>query len=410
MHVKKNKSCELPRDTGVPADFRSALAPILVLTAIFFLNFLARIVMAPLLPVIRADLHLDHSGAGRFFLLLSCGYFLALLGSGYLAGRMTHRQVIVLSSAGVGLALTAIAQAPHVIGIYAGLLALGLAAGFYLPSGIASLTDRVAAHHWGKALAIHELAPNSAFLLAPLLVEAGLEVVDWRTGLMLLGIATLVLAGFFKWRGQGADFCGEIPDRRVMALIAAQPVVWLMMLMFAIGISGTLGIYSMLPLYLVSEQGLERQSANSLLAFSRVGALAAAWFGGWAADRFGPRNTIRVVFLGSGLLIMALGGLRGPGLIAAVFCQPMLAVCFFPAGFSLLSRISARRSQNITIALTIPMAFLIGGGGVPLLLGWMGDAGAFGRAFMLIGLATTLASAATRWLPGAEVDTPAGIT
>ncbi len=406
---KRAKTCPRPQETQAPEDFQAALAPILILTGIFFLNFMARIIMAPLMPVIRGDLHLDHSGAGLFFLILSCGYFLALIGSGHLAARLPHRRVIVISSTGVGLALTAIAVAPHLIGVYGGLFALGLAAGIYLPSGIASITDRVAAHHWGKALAIHELAPNSAFLLAPLMVEAALGLGDWRTGLLVLGLAAFALAAFFKWRGQGADYCGEVPDRRVMAAIAAKPAVWLMMLLFGIGISGTLGIYSMLPLYLVSDHGLERQSANALLAFSRAGSLVAAVFGGWATDRFGPRATIRVVFLVSGLLIMTLGVLRGPGLMAAVFCQPVLAVCFFPAGFSLLSRISTRRSQNITIAVTIPMGFLIGGGIVPLFLGAMGDAGAFGRAFLLIGMATTLAASATLWLPRSGVDTPEGI-
>ncbi len=397
--LKNTSRCELPPDRRAPDDFRAALAPILVLTSIFFLNFMARIIMAPLLPVIRDDLALDHSGAGRFFLLLSCGYFLALLGSGHLAGRMAHRRVIILSCVGVGLALMGIALAPGVGGIYGGLVGLGLAAGIYLPSGIASITDRVGAAHWGKALAVHELAPNSAFLLAPLVVEAALGVMGWRSLLMILGAAALVLAGFFGWRGHGAEYCGELPDRRAMAAIAAKPAVWLMMLMFGIGISGTLGLYSMLPLFLVSEHGMERQWANGLLAFSRVGALAAAWGGGWAADRFGPHRTIRVVFLFSGLLIMALGALRGPWLTAAVFCQPVLAVCFFPAGFSLLSRFGTRRNQNIMIAITIPMAFLLGGGGVPLLLGWLGDADAFGRAFMLVGLATMLASGAAAWLP-----------
>ncbi len=391
---------EIGQNPTASDDFRSALAPILVLAAIFFLNFLARIIMAPLLPVMREDLALDHSGAGRFFLLLSCGYFIALLGSGYLAGRMVHRRVIVLSCAGVALALMAMAQASQVTGIGLGLLGLGMAAGIYLPSGIASITDRVAAAHWGKALAIHELAPNLAFLLAPLLVEAALGVMPWRHLLMLLGFAALVLAVFFAWRGQGADFCGEIPDRRAMMAIAARPAVWVMMLMFAIGISGTLGIYSMLPLFLVSGHGMERQWANSLLAFSRVGALVAAWFGGWAADRFGPLQTIRVVFLLSGVLIVAIGLLRGPVLTAAVFCQPVLAVCFFPAGFSLLSKLSTRGTQNITIAITIPMAFLIGGGVVPLFLGWMGDGEAFGWAFLLIGAVTTLASVATIGLAG----------
>ena len=396
---KKAIRCESAPDGRAPDDFRAALTPILTLASIFFLNFLARIIMAPLLPVIRDDLALDHSGAGRFFLLLSCGYFLALLGSGHLAGRMTHRRVIILSCVGVGLALMGIARAPSVAWIYSGLVGLGLAAGIYLPSGIASITDRVGAAHWGKALAIHELAPNSAFLLAPLAVEAALGIMDWRSLLLVLGVVALALAGFFGWRGHGADFCGEIPDRRAMAAIAAKPAVWLMMLMFGIGITGTLGLYSMLPLFLVSAHGMEREWANGLLAFSRVGALAAAWCGGWAADRFGSRQTIRVVFLFSGLLIMALGVLRGPWLIAAVFCQPVLAVCFFPAGFSLLSRCGTHRNQNIVIAITIPMAFLIGGGGAPLLLGWLGDAGAFGRAFILVGLATMLASGAAAGLP-----------
>ncbi|MDJ0808592.1 MAG: MFS transporter [Desulfobacterales bacterium] len=395
----KNSRCELPADGHASDDFRAALPPILILTSIFFLNFMARIIMAPLLPVIRDDLALDHSGAGRFFLLLSCGYFVALLGSGHLAGRMAHRRVIILSCVGVGLALMGIAVAPTLAGVYGGLVGLGLAAGIYLPSGIASITDRVGAAHWGKALAVHELAPNSAFLLAPLVVEAALGVMGWRSLLMLLGVAAVVLAGFFGWRGHGADFCGAIPDRRAMAAIAARPAVWLMMLLFGIGIAGTLGLYSMLPLFLVSAHGMERQWANGLLAFSRVGALAAAWCGGWAADRFGSRRTIQTVFLFSGLLIMALGVLRGPWLTVAVFCQPVLAVCFFPAGFSLLSRFGTRRNQNIMIAVTIPMAFLIGGGGVPLLLGWMGDANAFGRAFMLIGLATMLAAGAAAWLP-----------
>lgn len=398
--MRKPMTCELPGERPVTDDLRSQFVPILILAAIFFFNFMARIIMAPLLPVIREDLALDHSGAGRFFLLLSCGYFMALLGSGYLAGRMAHRRVIVLSCAGVGLALLGIALAPNLGGIYAGLLCLGLAAGIYLPSGIASITNLVPGRQWGKALAIHELAPNSAFLLAPLLVEAALGLFGWRTGLMLLGCICLGMAGLFKWRGQGADFCGEIPDRRAMLAIASRPAVWLMILLFGIGISGSLGIYSMLPLYLVSDHGMERQWANSLLALSRVGTLAAAWIGGWAADRFGPITTIRTVFLLSGLLIMGLGGLSGPGLIAAVFCQPILAVAFFPAGFSILSAFSTRRTQNITISVTIPMAFLIGGGGIPLFLGWMGDAGAFGRAFMLIGGATTLASLATLGLAG----------
>jgi NNP family nitrate/nitrite transporter-like MFS transporter len=47
--------------------------------------------------------------------------------------------------------------------IQCGLVVLGFAAGFYLPSAIATITSLVDKRHWGKAIAIHELAPNLAF-------------------------------------------------------------------------------------------------------------------------------------------------------------------------------------------------------------------------------------------------------
>ncbi len=86
--------------------FRSQLGPILFLAAIFFLNFMARIVLAPLMPAIEADLGVDHAEAGSFFLLLSVGYFVSVLFSGLLSSRMTHRKVITISAMAVGASLS----------------------------------------------------------------------------------------------------------------------------------------------------------------------------------------------------------------------------------------------------------------------------------------------------------------
>jgi len=43
-----------------------------------------------------------------------------------------------------------------------------------------------------------------------------------------------------------------------------------MILFFTLGIGGTLGVYSMIPLYLVSERGMERTWVNTLFGLSRV--------------------------------------------------------------------------------------------------------------------------------------------
>jgi MFS family permease len=78
---------------------------LLLLTAIFFMNFLARIILAPLLPEIQAELGIGYRSAGNLFFILSTGYFLSLLSTGYLAGRFQHRTIIIASSIGMGLVL-----------------------------------------------------------------------------------------------------------------------------------------------------------------------------------------------------------------------------------------------------------------------------------------------------------------
>ena len=80
---------------------------------------------------------------------------------------------------------------------------LGMAAGLYLPSGIATLTTLVDMRHWGKAIAIHELAPNLSFVTAPLVAEAILAWFSWRLAFALLGIAALGLAAVFYRYGKG---------------------------------------------------------------------------------------------------------------------------------------------------------------------------------------------------------------
>ncbi|OPX35299.1 MAG: hypothetical protein B1H12_09110, partial [Desulfobacteraceae bacterium 4484_190.2] len=118
--------------------FRSQLGPLLFLTVIFFLNFSARITMAPLMPAIEKDLGLSHGEAGSLFLLISSGYFITLIGSGFLSSRLMHKKTIVISAATVGAALLYVAMSNSLWGIRSGLLMLGMGAGLYLPSGIAT--------------------------------------------------------------------------------------------------------------------------------------------------------------------------------------------------------------------------------------------------------------------------------
>ena len=357
--------------------FRSRIGPILLLASIFFLNFIGRIVIAPLLPSIEADLSISHVQAASLFLITTAGYFVTILGSGLVSSRMTHRNTIIFSAFTAALALVGVSFSHSFSSLRGSLLVVGLATGFYLPSGIATLTSIIPAKHWGKALAIHELAPNLGFVAAPLISEALLHWFSWRGVLGVLGVSS-ALCGWVFWRfGQGGKFQGQVPNLSSYRNLLGQPSFWIMAILFGLGMGGSLGIYTMLPLYLTAEQGMDRPFANTLIGLSRLSGLFTSFIAGWASDRFGPRRTLLFVLLLTGLMTMLMGLASGAWLILLVFVQPMLAVCFFPAGFAALSLLGSSEIRSLAVSLAVPIGFLFAGGALPIGIGILGDAGRF---------------------------------
>lgn len=365
--------------------FRSSLGRLFLFTLLFFMNFMARIVHAPLMPAIEKDLHITHAEAGSLFFILAVGYFITLMGSGFLSARITHRWTMVLSIASTGIALLATAASESLWGIRAGLFLIGFCTGLYLPSAIAAITSFVSPRHWGKAIAIHEVAPSLAFVLAPLFAEALLALYPWKIVLAILGAGALVASAIFMRFARVGDFAGEAPNLRSIVALGRQPSYWLMILMFGFGISGSLGIYTMLPLFLVSAHGLERDFANTLLALARIPGVLAAFGSGWLTDRMGPKRTILLVLALNGLLTMVLGVAPTAWLAYLVFIQSALAVCFFPAGFAAISLVAPPGARNIAVSMVTPFGFMIGAGAVPALIGWTSTLHSFSAGFLLVG-------------------------
>ena len=155
--------------------------------------------------------------------------------------------------------------------------------------------------------------------------------------------------------------------------------------MFGLGISGTLGIFTMLPLYLITDHGIDRNWANTIISLSRLSGLVMALVGGWAVDRYGTRRVLQTVLLLNGAAILGLAFADGSWLLLFVFIQPMLAVCFFPAGLAALSRVSPPNLRNMAVSLVSPLGFLVGGGLVPTAIGISGDLTSFSVGIGVVG-------------------------
>ena len=374
-------------DTDANSSFRSLVGPILFFTLIFLLNFIGRIILAPLMPSMEADMGFNHGQAGALFMVLSLGYFISVAGSGLVVARIGRRYCIVLSAVIVGLGLEAVSLAQSLWMLRGALVILGLGAGLYLASGIAAITEMTPPKNWGKALAIHELAPNLSLLTAPIFSELFLSFGSWRLAPAVLGGASILSGVIFLRSGLGGDGRGQAPNLALAGKLARGRAFWLMMLLFSLGVGSTIGIFAMLPLFLTAEMGFARVWANSLLSLARISTIFMPFFAGWLSDRIGPGRAMMIILASAGAATAGLGATSGWALTLMIFLQPAAAVCFFPAGFAALSFIGKPSERQAVISLAVPGAYLAGYGILPMVVGRMGEAGQFSLGLILAGLA-----------------------
>lgn len=361
------------------------VGPLLFLAVLFFLNFTGRVLLAPVLAAVESDLHLNHGQSGALFFFITLGYFISVLGAGFVSARISHKGNVVLSSVGQGLFLLLLSCCRSHWQVALALLGVGLSAGLYLPSAIASLTLATPPRHWGKALAVHELAPNLSFVLTPLLAGWLSARLGWRGAFSVLGMVCLAAGlAFYRFSSLGRSR-GSSPSPAALASLLKSRRILGMIALFSLGISGTVGVYSMLPLFLDKARGIPVDRVNDLVAASRVLPIAAAFVSGFVADRLGRPWTMGLALFFSGLGMLGLGLARGHLMLAAVMLQPLFAVCFFPAGFAILASVGGEKSRGLAVSVTIPLAFLLGGGAVPWLIGVMGEHQRFGLGFALTG-------------------------
>ena len=364
--------------------FLSQMGPLLFLVGIFFLNFLSRIILSPLMPAIEKDLRIGHDEAGSLFLLISLGYCVGLVGSGFVSSRLRHKKTILLSSIAVGGAFAIVSISHSLWGIRFGLILSGMAAGLYLPSGIATVTELVRPEHWGKAIAIHELAPNLAFVAAPLLAEALLSWSSWRGVLTILGMGSVIAGIIFALFGKGGTLSSQPPDLRIVRSVLGERSIWIMIALFTFAVGASFGVYAMLPLYLVSDRGMERAWANTLVGLSRIPTPALSLLAGWVTDHLGVKLTLKGIFFTMSVTTVMLGIASDSWIILIIFLQSLFATSFFPPGFTALSRVGSPKIKNIAISVTMPFSIL-GIGVIPAGIGFLGQMGLFPLGFLVVG-------------------------
>ncbi|WP_462325449.1 MFS transporter [Desulfoplanes sp.] len=361
------------------------LFPLFALTGIFWINFFSRIILSPLIVPVQRTFSLSISQAGWLFLATSAGYSVALFCSGFVSSRLTHHKTVVLSLLILGTALGMTGLSTCFAWMLAGLFLIGIGGGLYLGSGAASITEVVPVKHWAKAFALHETAPSVAFLAAPLVAETVFLFGTWRTVFFLLAGVCFLVGCVYRIFGRAGKFSGQSPSLGNIMSIVKKPAFWILTVGFGLSISMEIGVYNLLPLYLVNDFSFAREDANILLSMSRVLGLVMLVGAGWLTDRLGVRTGL-IIFVGcAGLSTIALGW--GPvwWVTTMLFIQPVFVVCFFPAGFAALSTIAPHKMNDLAVSLCVTIGGIAGSGIMPLWLAHVADHVGFSYAFTLLG-------------------------
>jgi len=374
------------------------LLPLFIFWCLWFLNFSTRAIFSPILPLIEDSLSISHGAAGGLFTSLSIGYSLTLLIAGRFASIWGYKKTVVFGFMGTGLVLIGFQWAESYIASHILFFLLGFVTGSYLPSILPIITETYDYRHWGKTIGFHDSAASFSIFSIPLLVAFGLHYLSWKNILLILGIVSLLLPIYF-WK-ISVEPKKELSEQKGRALLLfKRKTVWIIGFLWIFAAGSALGLYSILPLFLVKERLIDFHLANSLFGISRIGGVFVSILIGFLIDRYGYRKMLVLGIIMTGLSTIGLSlASTLPMIVTALILQATLSLAFFPIGMSTISKLTPLSERAMVTGVIISIGMIFGVGVIPFLLGVIADHLNFQIGILGLGILTTLSSLMVRFL------------
>lgn len=362
-------------------------ALLLLLWTMWYLAFSTRTVLAPFLPMIKNEFAISHATSGALLIFISIGQSLGYFCAGTIASRIGAKILVVISFVSAAAALAGIYLSSTYFVLSVWLFVFGLCGGLYLPCAIPILTAAFDHEHWGKAISFHETAAGFSILTIPYLAAFFMALMPWRSFFLILAAAfTMIIPVFWI----------TSPDTRTqqsrpvgILITLKRPELWMIMALWTISAMGAMGIYSVLPLFLVEERSMTIETANRILSATRIGGLAGQIGIGFFLDRYDTGKTIIILILGMGLASLGLGIADvNAVLIVLLFLQATFSIVFFPVGIVAISRLTTLEERGIFAGIVMGVSTVLGLGVTPFFLGFIADIWHFQPGFILLGLIT----------------------
>ena len=356
---------------------------------LWFMSFTVRAVFSPIMPLIEDEFGVAHARATSIFMFISGGYSISLFFSGAFARAFGYRKAILLSTI-ITWVVYFLIPAVRIFQLFYPLaLVLGLAAGLYLPSVIPLITDYYDEKLWGKAIAVHGSGPSVGVFASPFIVLFILSFFQWRGVFVLLGLVMLVCTIIFFLTTDEVGI--EKTKDSFLSAILKRRAFWIMGVVWIFSAGCNLGLYLVIPLYLVKELSIEMEHANAIFGISRFGGALFTILAGFLVDKFSLKKGTFLLMFFTGTFTMLLAVKNIAFVKVMLFIQATISPTVFALALVAVPRLFEKEERGQATGFIVTLA-MIGTGLIPYLLGVSGDLLSFRFGIFVLGLVTMLCS------------------
>lgn len=350
-------------------------------------------IYAPLLPVLIPRLGLTLAAAGTLTMLFQMAASVAQVGFGHLADRWRPRTLIRIGpiiSISL-LSLTGIARTKTQLAAI--LIAGGLGAAAFHPPA-AALAHRLGGNRQGFSMSVYITGGTLGFSLGPLLFAPFAQHfgIEWTP---LLAIPGLLVVTFFM--RQVPPIPLQHSAHRGFA--ALRPYARPLILLYTIVVLRTLSslTFATFVPVMLTRRGLSVGEAGASVAAYLFASGVGGFFGGPAADRFGPRRVIALSLVAACPFLFTAPFLTGWAFVVVLAVGGLFLQSTLPVNVTFGQSLAPVSAATVS---SLMMGFAWGTGGLSVpFMGMIADRVGIEHTLVAVSVIPLLAAACTLPLP-----------